>query len=483
MLGSDGLSCNLQLFQVRRQQFVPPKDATMKLDRLETQTGPPELDQVYEEIYQINTEPDSHSRTVADRCYQWVMAAQRPFQLSELTQAVSHDENGCPDNDITEELILIICSNFLLEDTSQAIQFCHVSAREFLGHRQTGLTNIRFSEQVIHSYAAICCLAFLQNNNPKNISSPEKQPASGIGFDNYARDFVMVHLNKSDQHRKQDPLSSMVQNFLWAASTTGESLFSRWVEAQREEAMLRRKRMHDNFTPVERLRDSCSNPPNPAFLACAWGFSEIFEDPSHSLDIGQVTTSGNNPVLIACKYGFHDLVVMLLQRSTCVAPNQESMMATALRLAAGNGHEQITRTLLEWQPSFDFEEDLMGLALIDAASRDHFSIFKLVFDLAKGQEGRSGALASAVKEGHNRKMIQMLLDGGADAGDMKLHGWLSPIQEAARHGMSDVVKMFLEYGTYAEPLGQHWSNPLKGCDSQENTDKQDFFRRTSIPGF
>jgi len=50
-----------------------PEDAREKLNKLESQIGLPELDEIYEEIYQMNTKPDLPSRGVAVRIYKWVL--------------------------------------------------------------------------------------------------------------------------------------------------------------------------------------------------------------------------------------------------------------------------------------------------------------------------------------------------------------------------------------------------------------------------
>lgn len=170
------------------------------MDKLENQTGLPELDVIYEEIYQMNTKLDLPSRGVAVRIYKWALAAQKPLLITELAGAVSYDENGPMVAKITPDHILKICSNFLLADTSRVVQFCHLSAREFLEKRETDSVP-DYPIDLVHSQAAISSLAFLNHNKMTNTAT--FTPITK--FYEYARDLVMLHLEKSGKRRKQHP--------------------------------------------------------------------------------------------------------------------------------------------------------------------------------------------------------------------------------------------------------------------------------------
>jgi hypothetical protein len=163
----------------------------------------------------MNTKPDLPSRGVAARIYKWVLAAQRPLLITELCEGRLLRRKR-PLAEITPDHILKICSNFLLADTSQVVQFCHLSAREFLEKRQTN-SILDYSCDLAHAQAAISSLAFLNRNDIIISPTPElnfsQNPWNFVpkrNFSEYARDFVMFHIKMSGENRKQHPLESML---------------------------------------------------------------------------------------------------------------------------------------------------------------------------------------------------------------------------------------------------------------------------------
>jgi hypothetical protein len=91
------------------------------LEKLDEETGTPELDSAYEEIYQMNTAAGSKSRNIASRAYKWMLAAQKQLFIEELAETVSYDQDGTPDLAITSALILKLCSNFVFADSSRVV--------------------------------------------------------------------------------------------------------------------------------------------------------------------------------------------------------------------------------------------------------------------------------------------------------------------------------------------------------------------------
>lgn len=456
-------------------KIILPKDVLRKIERLDRQTGLPELDEIYEEKYQTNTDPASESRSVAVRTYKWVLAAERPLLLSELVEAVSYKQDGPPDAEISGELILTIYSNFLLEDTAHVIQFCHLSAREFLEERRTDSIP-DYPYDLIHSQAAISSLAHFNNVEISDIDfrSPKSGFHPGSGFYRYAVDFVMVHLEKSKEYRKQDLLCIIFRNFLYGSPTSKVYLFSDWMEAL---TGIRRDLNLGNHFELLIWRLSCSrsnywDPSNLVFLACVWGFREILEEPSHRVELNPVNFSHAPPLILACANGHHDIVLYLLQRGADVNCMYWGTADSPLLAAARTGKEQIVRTLIEWGAAIDLRSagrHQPTSALGAAAWGGRFSIFKLLFEFDADKGNYDGALFCAVVGG-KREIINLLLDARADAGS-SVHDGTSPLEEAACEGMTDVVRRFLEHGTYSTAFGQHWSNPLKICSTSHHGDE------------
>ena len=143
-------------------------DVIAKLDELEASTGLPDLNAVYDEIYNRNTK-GIHSRSVANRVFKWMMClfrADEPlshFSAKALVFAVSIEGDGTPNPVIDQDYILRICSNLLvLDPVADQFRYAHLSVLEYLAQRNLNDTPTEvFDEQCIHAQVAESCLLFL----------------------------------------------------------------------------------------------------------------------------------------------------------------------------------------------------------------------------------------------------------------------------------------------------------------------------------
>jgi hypothetical protein len=337
-----------------------PKDAIKKLEKLEKETGMPELDAAYEDIYQMNTAEDSESRKITMRAYRWILAAQRQLLISELTEAVSYDEEGVSDSALTPELLLKLCSNFVFADSSHVIQFSHLSAREFLEKRRSN-SALDYSVVQNHNQAAISCLSFLTGTNLYNITSFTK----GTRFPGYAVIFWMVHVQLSQGLREGPQLKSLFEDMVSNVSDHRNSAFVGWADAL-SRANHDLSHEYDASGHNSRLLATEANPPTPLFLACAWGFHDIFDIPSCVFDLKQLNVERKTALYIACKYGSHEVARILLERGADV----DAITGThgsALQAAASGGHERIVELLLERGASLNLRDEWNTSALGAAA--------------------------------------------------------------------------------------------------------------------
>lgn len=116
----------------------------------------PVLGDVYDDIYDMNT-PEPEDRGIAERAFKWVMCCQRPLSIEMLVKAVSLDPDGSVDEEVGADYILDICSNFIIVDHNQLVQFAHLSVREYLmngtkhgyttvdAHNQAAMTSLVFA--------------------------------------------------------------------------------------------------------------------------------------------------------------------------------------------------------------------------------------------------------------------------------------------------------------------------------------------------
>ena len=310
--------------------------------------------------------------------------------ITELAKAVSYDENGPLVAEITPDHILKICSNFLLADTSQVVQFCHLSAREFLEKRQTN-SILDYSCDLAHAQAAISSLALLNRNDIIISPTPElnftQKPGNFVpkrNFSEYARDFVMFHIKMSGENRKQHPLESMLQSFFSRRPLEARSPFLNWSNG-----------LSPN-TSYDLLRYQ-SEPPNPLFMVCEWGFANVFETISGNVDFNleQLNAAGISPLYLACRRGHYDVVLLLLEYGADIDATSHHPPRSALHAAAKSGHYEIVSLLLQRGASVVGDPSRTS-PLAAAAKEGHFAIFKLLFELGADRGDYKSAFVDAI---------------------------------------------------------------------------------------
>ncbi|KAJ5717885.1 hypothetical protein N7488_003531 [Penicillium malachiteum] len=113
------------------------------------------------------------------------MCCRRPLSIDTLVKAVSLDSNGDIDESVDEDYILAICSNFIIIDNNQMVQFAHLSVREYLvSSAKHGYTNGDANSQV-----AKTSLLHLLNGCPKSDADATKTD----GFLQYTALYWPVH--------------------------------------------------------------------------------------------------------------------------------------------------------------------------------------------------------------------------------------------------------------------------------------------------
>jgi hypothetical protein len=131
----------LETFFGPKVSLLHAKDVSAKLDKLEgfsTTLEPNKmLDNVYDEIYELNTEPGSFSRACAEKALKWVMCSQRQLKSHELVQAVKIRAFTEPDSGVNEKFLLTACRNLLVFTEAGVVQFAHLSVTEYLERRES----------------------------------------------------------------------------------------------------------------------------------------------------------------------------------------------------------------------------------------------------------------------------------------------------------------------------------------------------------
>lgn len=271
---------------------------TMKLDQdVRARLGriPPELEQLYQEIYDKNLlkYPGEVGRSIISNIMKWLLCAQRQMKSSEFCTAVVL--NTIPAEELTNEHVLDLCHNFVVfDDSLDVFRFAHASVREFL-EKQNEYTAIS-----CHLLAAETCLlqfiglsdwsvakAFLQHNYTLELRDKAASTEKLLGgFHTYATMYWARHCQLIGEGERRDNkhFERIFRFFLFDASDALSPL-NIWIRADR------RISRHSNLQMFLIGNRSC-RPEERAFLiACAYAFCEVIsvsmhENPSHGIDKG-----------------------------------------------------------------------------------------------------------------------------------------------------------------------------------------------------
>ena len=148
-----------------------------------------------------------------------MMCAFIPLLGTELAEAVSIDDNAQYIG-VTDEELLLICSNFIVRDPTGHAQFAHVSVREYL-ERRKARNVLEFSAELAHAQAAITCFAYY--NHPR--SSLKKKIIFGFDFSGYAALFWLIHIASVPPQNRRRLLQNVHASFLF--EIRGKSI--RWL--------------------------------------------------------------------------------------------------------------------------------------------------------------------------------------------------------------------------------------------------------------
>src|SRR5271154_994641 len=109
-----------------------PDDVEAKLKRLGNELRISMLDTVYDEIYETNTKDQAKAKEHAMRAFKFVLCSQRPLKAAELAEAISTDPDGTSRSYVDRDYVLQICSNLIIVEEQDIVQFAHLSVREYL---------------------------------------------------------------------------------------------------------------------------------------------------------------------------------------------------------------------------------------------------------------------------------------------------------------------------------------------------------------
>jgi hypothetical protein len=347
---------------------------------------PGTLDETYSRTLRQIKEPDWG---LARRLFQCVAVASRPLRVEELAEflAFKFKEEPIPEfhedwrSEDPLDAVLSICSSLLSvvnEKGSSVIQFCHVSVKEFLMSGRLAETNDNISRRYhisltpAHTIVAQACL------------------------------FVLLHLDSSvsQQGLTEFPLAEYAAEH-WVDHARFEN-----ISANAEEGM---KRLFD--------------PSKPHLGIWLWIYDPELDSWKRKARYGRSLTPRGTALHYAALCGLERIVEYLAIAHSQDVHSRAFEESTALHVAAGRGHAEVVRILLE-----------RGA---DPTARDKY--------------GQTALYIASERE--NVEGIRMLLERGADPTAQDNYG-KTALYIASERGNVEAIRMLLELGRRSDSTGQ-----------------------------
>lgn len=432
---------------------------------------PPKLEQLYLEVYnELSLYPGDIGRSIVTNTLKWLLCAQRMLHTSEFLWAVAVDLDIAFE-DITRDLILDLCHNFILYDEGlDMFRFAHLSVREFLEKRP------EFSQIPCNLLAAESCL--LQIIGSSHCSNPDpnssdvrvtrlrgrmasRAESASKDFLAYANAEWMNHCKLIPQRVRLDHLSleRLLRPFLDEDSGL-VSAFNAWVRWYCSR-MLGKEATVASWQLQTLLSDYSRPPFRSFFVAIAFGFSEVVTLCVRNRAIGnQAKCKGLVLASMATHHGIFDLLVSgerdweltepilfyamqdsdnerltwLLDKCTNIN------LTTCIMATVGKGQNDGSMALLlQKYPGLIITEQML-MASVVSANQDSF---RLLLARATDAVSTNSLLRTAISETQSDK-LSSLLDrmkrGGA------AHIPIGMMISAARRPYTKALQIMLDHG-------------------------------------
>ena len=482
--------------------FRLPEDVISKLDRLEVEAGLPDLDSIYDEVYQKNTRVDSRDRENVIKTFNFMLYSFIDWYLHDLANAISVGVDGRLNLAIDASYVLDICSNFLVVDHSGYVQFAHLSVPEYL---KGGRSAIVFSDMDAHAQIAEVCLAYVMSPSAQETvkqgefdrrqvlhqevldrkalyPDAEKLKWFGIPAEDihviwrddplslhmYAFALCLEHCELASvaRHQKGRALCSLFATFMssveinpafltWIQPSPNARTFPRfppnWT-AEKAFAHYRTKRGHTRADPQDTF-----------FAACAYGFTDILQDMMRSgvnVDVNRRNEDGAPGFGVASRCGQFPVVELLLDEGADYDISRDRYGFTPLYEAAVWGHPNIV--------------DLLLSRGADASARFKGS-YNYVYNYVKYDRGH-GIGREDAEDQDDKDNEENIVDADfeiCEADETLLHailGWVGlgekPINESK---MSSIMNSLLEHGASIEATNSSSATPLNtACQNNKS---------------
>ena len=368
----------------------------------EVQSLPPTIDGFYQRVLQSIP---IQEKEFVKRAFAWLIAANRPLGLHELTEAlaIEPDSHGPPGIGTWASRIQM-CSPLIVTTKDNTVRFRHSSVRRhLLSADRKGIWEISLVEA--HTFLARACLMLAtpekDKDSPFLLWPQEIECVSSIK--SYASTNWSFHYGLAESRSKT--LVGALHH--WLTITLHNDC---------EDLLLpETARLHQIETTILRI-------------AACHGFASLTQV---SLEMG-VNKNGScdacdTPLALAAAGGHLEVVALLIQRGASAAASYSSSGETALHLAAANGSQEIVKLLLKNGAKVDSDaghSDRMSLHA--AASSGNVDTMKMLMDYNVDlniiiPDSGETPLHLAASRGH-LQTVKWLVEGlGASDEEMQLY--------------------------------------------------------------
>jgi hypothetical protein len=373
---------------------------------------PPDLKASYDVIYEQLLAQGGPSQIIAHKAIAWLLCARQPISTLDFIQALNVGD-GSP-KIRTKEEVLAVCGNFVKHDEDlDRFRIFHLSVTNYFEEQRSD-----WPKELLNRVVADMCLGqcLSQHTGQRNSMSNRDNKT----FEDYANVYWSYHCEHAGPNQKlgilEVKLEEKKHNFLLGGPRTSRE-FAMWhstlpgsiaridLDAKDIDSKQLKTKLDDSLSPYD------ANPPSRAFVACAFGFSEIVED---MLDNGTDFTVRTRefrlpPLYVAIRHDQGRVREVIRAR----IPENDSIYirSTEIHAAVRTGKDAFVELLLRQR-----SENFITYGILEEAARQcNATTFKLLQSyvtspMTQGDFWKEDLLAAAARnEDHGDKIVRLLL--------------------------------------------------------------------------
>lgn len=304
---------------------------------LKGRSGLLDLNNTYKEIYEHNISDPFIRKEALHFLLKWTLACTQNPHVRLLTDAIKFhlEQQGETTDHIDRIYILSLASNLLVIDEHDAVQFAHISVKEYF--QVTTDFASEFAKTKTNDQVAETCLQYLLSayqNFPYYSVNRVLSGKMEAEFFHYSLARWALHYSRSG---KTSSSTVHFKKLIPGASASSE--FGAWVKAC----------MDWHGFNMDHVDDALSTPPCPFFLACIWGFMDIINETISEApeQLKSLNYNRRNGLHLAAYYNQIHVVKVLIRTDIDINLQIDDIKGrTALHQAVIRGNTEIVRTLL-----------------------------------------------------------------------------------------------------------------------------------------